>query len=184
MKFSISGAQSTGKSTIIKAIQERKLFPNNTLVTEVVRTLALKGIKINKGADHKSQMMIFEEHYKNTLRYDNLISDRSSLDAFAYATWDYLNGSYTYEEHKQHEAIFLDTIKNYHLTFYVAPEFPIVDDGFRSTDFTYQTEIHNIFLKLIKKYDLPVVCISGTVDQRVNIIQDSIIKNVSRSAEV
>lgn len=178
MRFALSGAHSVGKSTIIKEIQDKNLFPNNTIITEIVRTLAAQGIKINKGADHKSQMIILEEHYKNTLRFEKMITDRCALDAFAYATWDYLNGAYTYAEHKEQEAIFLDTIKNYNLIFYIAPEFDIVDDGFRSTDAIYQKAIHDIFNKLIKKYDLPVCYVSGTVEQRVQIIYKAVLKTI------
>jgi nicotinamide riboside kinase len=168
MKFAISGAQGVGKSTLIKELQAQPdLIEGCVLITEIVRTLAAQGIKINKGADHKSQMIILEEHYKNTLRYDKMITDRCALDAFTYATWDYLNGAYTYEQHKEHEAIFLDTIKNYDLIFYIAPEFEIVNDGFRSTDAIYQKEIHELFLKAIRKYNLRVMAISGSVEDRM-----------------
>ncbi len=178
MKFGISGAHSVGKSTVLKSITDKNLFPNNTIITEIVRTLAAKGIKINKGADHQSQMIILEEHYKNTLRYDNMITDRCALDAFAYATWDYLNGAYTLEQHQEQKKIFLSTVYEYDEIFYIAPEFEIVDDGFRSLDSKYQKEIHEIFVKLINKYQLNVCYISGSVENRVEMIKNKIIECV------
>jgi nicotinamide riboside kinase len=175
MKFAISGAHSVGKSTLVNELTTNKgKLKDYEFITEIVRSLAKQGIKINKGADHVSQMIILEEHYKNILRYNKMLTDRCALDAFAYATWDYLNGAYSYEQHKQHEAIFLDTIKSYDLIFYIAPEFEIVDDGFRSLDSKYQKEIHVIFLKLIQKHRLNVITISGTVEERLEKLRDNI----------
>lgn len=174
MKYAISGAHSCGKSTIIKALQNDANYNSYVLITEIVRSLALQGVKINKGADHNSQLIILEEHYKNTLRYDNFITDRCSLDAFTYACWDYLNGAYSYKEHKEHESLFLDSLKEYDIIFYIAPEFDIVDDGFRSTDSKYQKEIHEIFLKNIKKYKIQVTKLSGSVEERINTLNKHI----------
>lgn len=174
MKIALSGAQSVGKSTVLKEIEDKNLLPGFVLVKEVVRALVAKGITINKGADHRSQVIILEEHYKNVLRYNNVLTDRCSLDAFVYATWDYLNGSFTYKEHKEHEALFLDCIQSYDVIFYIAPEFEIVDDGFRSIDATYQQEIHQLFLKLSDKYKKvlpPILLLKGTVEERINAFE-------------
>lgn len=167
MKISISAAQGTGKTTLMNALREESMLKDNVFITEIVRSLISQGIKINKGADHDSQCRILEEHYKNTLRYDNFITDRSALDAFVYATWDYLKGNYTYEQHKVHESMFLDTVGMYDKFFYIPIEFEMSEDGVRDTDKQYQKEIADLYIKIANKYNIPFIGLTGTVNQRV-----------------
>lgn len=166
MKISISAAQGTGKTTLMNVLKENSILKNYTFITEIVRSLIHQGVKINKGADHNSQCRILEEHYKNLLRYDNFITDRSAIDAFVYATWDYLNGNYTYEQHKVHEQMFLDCVKNYDMFFYIPVEFDLVEDGVRDADKQYQKEIAELYIKTFKKYNIKFVSLRGSVKKR------------------
>jgi len=85
--ISISGPQCCGKSTILNALKESKAFQGFTFIDEPVRRLVKElGIKINKDATYEDQMIILQEHHRNTLRYSDYITDRSALDAFTYAT--------------------------------------------------------------------------------------------------
>lgn len=180
-KITISGAQGTGKSTLITAIEDRiannpswEAFKDHVLIKEIVRTLVLKGIKINKGADHNSQVAILNQHYLNTLVHDEFISDRCSLDAYVYSLWDYINGNYTYEQHKIHQKMFEDSLKKYSLMFYIPVEFELVDDGFRNTEVDYQKEIDSLFNKVIFDYNLEVINLSGSVEERISQIEDAL----------
>lgn len=168
MKIAISGSQGSGKTTLLNVIKEKRSFPEYTLITEIVRTLIQQGVQINRGADHISQMRILEAHYKNILREENFITDRCAVDAFVYATYDYLQGNYTYQEHKQHEEIFLSCIKSYDLFFYLPIEFSLQEDGVRDTDVDYQQEIHRLFLTIYKKYKLNPIALTGAVKDRLN----------------
>lgn len=165
MKVVISGAQGVGKTTLMNLIKPHYQH-RFTIITEIARSLKEKGIKINKEADHASQMAILEAHYQNCLLYDDFISDRGAIDAFTFATWSYLNGKFSYNEHREHESIFKETVYQYDRLFYIEPEFEIVKDGVRSTDPVYQNEINDLFLKLYSKYNLEVNVLSGSVENR------------------
>lgn len=169
MKIAISGSQGVGKSTLLAAIDKVKeeYFPNYIFIKEIVRTLKDQGIRINRDADHYSQCKILEEHYKNTFRYPNFITDRCAVDAFVYAIYDYTHGKYSFEEHKEHEKRFLETIKEYDIFYFLPIEFEIEKDGVRDTDKLYQKEINNLFLTVYKKYNISYQILSGTVEERL-----------------
>jgi len=166
-KIAISGAQGSGKTTVLNALKKENILSNFNFIDEIVRTLAKEGVKINKNSDHFSQMRILEQHYKNIWNYKNFITDRSALDAFVYATWDYLHENFTYKEHKEHEKIFLDCIKAYDYFFYIPIEFDVVEDGVRDTDKVYQKEIDDLFRRMFQKYKIPVKKLTGPCEYRV-----------------
>jgi len=171
MQIAISGTFSVGKTTLLDKIKDSGEFNDFTLIREVVRTLAKQGIQINKGADVFSQTKILEQHLKNALSYDNMISDRCAVDAFVFATYDYLKGNYSYDDYKKFEAIFLDAIKSYNKLFYIPIEFDIVDDNFRSLDKEYQKDIDSLFKMIFKRYNLSYIELKGTVKERFNLFR-------------
>lgn len=170
MRIAISGAQCTGKTTLMKKICSNAAseLDKYTVATEIVRTLMAKGVKINKGADHESQCKILEAHYHNILNHSNLLTDRCAVDAFVYSTWDYLKGNYSFDQHKEHERIMLSCLPSYHLYFYLPVEFEMTADGVRDTDKIYQKEIHELFITIYRKYNIPYIELKGSVEERFN----------------
>jgi predicted ATPase len=166
-KICISGSQNTGKSTLLKAIEKRSEFKDHEFIKEVVRTLMKEGVKINKFADHDSQIKILLQHYKNCLHFHQMITDRSAVDAFVYATWDYIYGHFTYKEHKEQEEIFLRCLPFYKLHFFLPIEFNMEEDGVRNTEPTYQKEISDIFHIIFNRYQIPYITLSGSVENRL-----------------
>jgi predicted ATPase len=166
MRIAISGAQGTGKSTLMADLELNTKLTGMVFVKEIVRSLAAQGFKINREADHFSQCKILEEHYKNQLRYRNMITDRCSIDAFVYATYDYLQGKYTLEEHLEHEQMMLRTLNDYDMYFYIPVEFNMTSDGVRDTDVKYQKAIDDLFKVIYDKYDIQPLILKGSVEQR------------------
>jgi predicted ATPase len=149
MKLCISGPQCCGKSSLLNSLKEQgSLFKGYTFIDEPIRKLvAEKNIKINKDCTYYDQLLILQEHHKNVLRYDKFITDRGSLDAFTYATHDYLNGKYSFNEWATYIAIHEQCMKYYDLIFILDP-LPMKDDGFRSLDTVWQQEIYDLMIRL------------------------------------
>ena len=80
----------------------------------------LKLINRNSDSDYDSQCVIFKEHYKNQLRYRNMITDCCSIDVFVYATYDYLQGKYNLIEYLEHERLILLSLGDYD-KFFIFP---------------------------------------------------------------
>lgn len=160
MKLIISGTSCVGKSTIFNILQER--HPSMLFLNESARELFESGAiqSVGMNCSHKDQLFMLEEHYKNTLRYDEFISDRGVLDAFVYATQNYLDGAYTWEEHLEHERIFLKCIKQYDVIFYIPlsrVNIPLVEqDGLRNDTEQFRKDIDRLFQVIIKKYNITV----------------------------
>ena len=70
--------------------------------------------------------------------------------------------------------VFKMLISRYDYIFYLVPEFDIEDDGVRSTDIDFRNEIVELFEKYIKAIDIPVIKLTGTVEQRLNKIKETI----------
>lgn len=169
----LSGASSVGKSTLLDIIEKSQQLTDYVLIKEVVRSLVSKGVRINKGADHRSQLIILEAHYKNTLSYSHMITDRGAIDAFVYATWDYMNGNYTFNQHKEHETVFKSCLP-YHHYFYLPIEFPLTKDGVRDEDERYRQEIDKLFKFIYSKYQISYITLRGTPKERFNTFLNNI----------
>ena len=171
----LSGVQSSGKSTILEIIKPS--LGATVVYEEIVRTLIKQGVKINREADHKSQCIILEQHYKNTLINEEFISDRGAIDAFVYGTWSYLNGDFTYKEHKEQEEIFLSCLPMYTHHYYLPIEFEAVADDVRDTNEEYRHQLEYIYLTTYHKYNIPYVELKGSVETREAIFWDDLLRN-------
>lgn len=167
-----TGAQGTGKTTVLNIFKER----GKNVITEVVRNLSsdLK-IKINKNGDEEGQNIIFNEYKKllSQITLDGYISDRCLIDVFAYT-------KHLFETNKVSEDFVikqLNEIKQFVkdnpdiIYCYFPIEFPVVDDGVRDTDEEYRKYIDNNIREIIKILGVNVVTITGTVEERVNKLE-------------
>lgn len=144
MKICISGPQCAGKSTLMRKLKECGNFDQYHFIDEPVRRLVKeKNIKINQDSNYESQMTILEEHHRNIYRHPKFITDRGALDAFTYATHDYLVGKYSFKQWKSFYEIYVETMHQYDHIF-LLPPLEMKDDGFRSLDVQWQEQIYNL----------------------------------------
>jgi len=83
MIYSFTGAQSTGKTTLLNKCKDQYKGTWN-FVDEVTRKVLRKGYKINLNGDNITQLFILNEHLHNHTRSDNCILDRCILDGYVY----------------------------------------------------------------------------------------------------
>lgn len=171
MKIAISGAQCTGKTTILNKLYE--LYPNWVYFKNVVRDIANKGIPINDLGTNDTQKAIMDAHIDNLSRAKidkTYVYDRCLLDWFTYTNDLFKNNKISQKQFEYFEYNFKKNINSYDIIFYLEPEFEIVDDGFRSTNKEYQNQIVNEFRNVIEKYRVPVIKVNGSVKERINLI--------------
>lgn len=174
MRIGISGAQSVGKTTLLNALRSEKCFSDYDIRNEVTRTVRSYGLAINEHGSDTTQQLIMKEHIYNLIMFDNMITDRTSLDGLVYTTWLYNNDKVSPDCFLETQKVFEKTIKMYDYVFYIAPEFPIEDDGVRSASQEWQSEIVQLFDEAIEIYKVPVITVSGSVRERVNTILKTI----------
>lgn len=174
MKICISGAHSTGKTTLVNALKEHDVFKSFQFKTGLTRDLQKAGLNINETGDDVTQLFVMSKHYEYSKIEGDVVLDRCALDGFAYSSIILKN----YED-----KAFLDALgtigrrcfNHYDHIFYVRPELKLVDDGVRTVDPVFYENIKqsfNYWLNAIKtfKNPVPVTEVYGSVEQRVNQI--------------
>lgn len=174
MKIALSGAHSQGKTTILNELIKLKWAQAFIRVQSPTRILASEGFNINENGDATTQAMIMLQHFKNvTIFNKNSIFDRCALDGLAYSLFfekDLRNKNLF----NLTEELFKQTIKQYDFIFYIEPELAIKDDGTRSTNNAFFTNVVNNFQQVIGEYDIPVIRIKGSIEQRIELINKAI----------
>ena len=130
----VSGAQCTGKSTLIKALKE--IYPNISYQKEFVRkTLEKKDVNF---ADVEKQNKIFEFQKNFILNNEFSISDRGPLDSLSYTAVlrDAGLSNFSDEDFFELEKKSLEFIKSDNVIsiWFLPNEIPLVEDGYRTMD--------------------------------------------------
>ena len=173
MLISFSGAQSTGKSTLLKFWQEA--VPIWTYVPEVTRLVKREyDLPINEDGNDLTQTMIMAEHLRNAFvnRLQHAILDRCSLDGIVYTHWLCDNKKVSMGTYSHALYVFEKTIEKYDLIIYTSPEdVPVVDDGERSINVKFRDEITELFEQYLTKVPEQVLLrVRGSVGERINQI--------------
>lgn len=177
MRASFSGAQSTGKTTLLNKCKE--IYKDYKFVDEVTRYVRRTyDVKINEIGGTETQLYILAEHIKNHLKPDeNLILDRCILDGYVYTKYQVVNGKVSDQVLHAFNGVFGVLMDKLDYIFYTDPsDVKLVDDGERSVDFKFREDIIDMFEDLITYKMSPknkekVVRLSGTVEERLKIIK-------------
>lgn len=178
MLISFSGAQSTGKTTLLNYLQERN--SHIKFVPEVTRLIKREyNLPINEDGNNISQLMIVTEHLRNAFKADiketPYILDRCSLDGIVYTYWLCQQNKVRPDTFSFAEMIFKETIERYDVIFYTSPEdVKLIDDGERSIDSKFRDDIIKLFDMYISGLNVGVVTLKGTVEERLQTIKDTL----------
>ncbi len=165
MKIAITGAHSTGKSTLVDALsQDTALKKRYIFRGNITRSIRESGISINEAGSESSQLLVLAKHLEHYVP-ENIILDRCALDGLVYTAYLFERGMVSRDILRIAEAIF-ENLK-YDLIFYLTPEFEIVDDKVRSTDLTFRDRVAELFDEYIDSYKLNVIHLTGSIEERV-----------------
>ena len=182
MKISFTGTHSTGKTTLLNALKISPGYGEFVFHDEITRKVQAQGININENGNNLTQLLILDTHIRNLLS-PKFIADRCILDGVVYTEWLYNNYKVDEWVYSYSKNLFKYLIPQYDVLFYLVPEFDIVDDGIRSTNNSFQTEIHSIFKKYIDIFNIPVVQITGTIDNRLEQVNNYIYEQSTTSKQ-
>lgn len=180
MLISFSGAQSTGKTTLLKHLEECNDGDDLPFkfVPEVTRLVKRKyDLPINEDGTDVTQLLIIGEHLRNAYRSDSqgdysYILDRCALDGLVYTHWLCDKRKVGMNVYNFAEYIFSLTIQKYDVIFYTSPDdVKLEADGERSDNASFRNEIIELFERYIKTRDINVVVLAGTVEERLQTIK-------------
>jgi len=177
MRVSFTGAQSTGKTTLLNKC--KVVYKDYKFVDEVTRYVRRTyDVKINEIGGTETQLYILAEHIKNHLRTDeNLILDRCILDGYVYTKYQVSQGKVSHSVLEAFNGVYNVLMDKLDYIFYTDPsDVKLVDDGERSTDFKFRDDIINLFEDLITYKMSPknrekIVRLKGTVEKRMQTIE-------------
>lgn len=178
MKIIFTGAQGTGKTTILNHYKEH----GYNIITEIVRNLSKEGVKINEMGDLEGQRRIFNEYNKILNKEESYISDRGLTDVTAYTS--YLSNKNDDNDLRVECMYQLFDIQDFYqknsavITCYFPIEFPVVDDGVRSINEEFRHDIDVNIKNILDGIGIQYYTITGTVEERIKQI-DKIIQNVT-----
>ncbi len=176
MIVSFTGAQSTGKTTLLNRLVEKN--PNVTFVEEVTRRVKrLYDVPINEDGGDVTQFLIMADHIQNLFSKDKselTVFDRCAVDGVVYTRWLQLQGMVSAEVYSACCKIYDAIIDQYDVIFYTDPaDVKLVDDGERSIDEGFRKDIIRLFDDRLKGLD-NVVTLSGTVEERLNTVKKTV----------
>jgi nicotinamide riboside kinase len=179
MIISFTGAQSTGKTTLLNSIKDFNPYLDS--IDEVTRRIKREyNLPINEDGGDITQTMIMSDHIANIFRkYDSdVIFDRCALDGVVYTQWLYNKGKVSKEVLQWAKKIYNTLIDKYDAIFVTRPEdVPLVDDGERSVDIDFRDEIIDIFnmyiddMKIYSR-EVNLFVVEGSVEERMKYIKN------------
>ncbi|MDB4543228.1 ATP-binding protein [bacterium] len=174
MKIAFTGAQSTGKTTVMNELQAYYPYtPDFKFLSEITRDVAKLNLKINEDGNDQTQLLIMNKHLENVQK-QNIVMDRCALDGVVYTRYLYNRGQVSEWVMDYAERVFSLMIDRYDFIFYIAPEFAITDDGVRSTSVDFRNEIVKLFEQYILLCEIPVTHLTGDKQERVSKVRTTI----------
>ena len=190
MIFSFTGAQCTGKTTLLKHLyKENGIYPFE-FVPEVTRLIKREyNMPINESGDDLTQLLIMTEHVRNIFRdgADRLVRgvhqifDRCALDGIVYSHYLLNKGKINRATYDACDLMYKKLINKYDVIFYTSHEdVELVDDGERSVDKIFREDIIGLF-DMYMQYNIiekgpRVVHLEGTVKERLKTIKSTLDK--------
>lgn len=178
MLISFSGAQSTGKSTLLNILKDNN--PDIFIVDEVTRKIKRKfNMPINEDGGDLTQYMIMNDHIENVYRKtyaEHTILDRCAVDGIVYTDWLARQGKVSKTIYDAALKVYSHLVHTYDVVFYTNPsDVPLIDDGERSADINFRNDIIEIFKGYLPDLD-NVVVLTGTVEERLKIVKETLEK--------
>ncbi|RYA23127.1 hypothetical protein CRU96_09635 [Malaciobacter halophilus] len=171
MKIAFTGASSTGKTTLAKAIEEKLLIKYiNVDSRKIIDDLNHSNIdNLNEQEFLEFQKIWLSEKLINESSTDKFITDRTYIDAIAYMCNRNINNF----------ELFNNYIKNmdvYDLIFYLPTgRIPFLDDGYRTKDEEANKNVDNLILELLEKnsikyYKVDISDFASSLEYIVDIV--------------
>lgn len=173
MRIGLTGTQSVGKTTLVKALSELPQFKDYFIATERSKYLSDLGIPLNGESSIKGQTIFLAERVSELMR-DNLITDRTIVDINAFTLQ---SKNISTEDKVDFINLSTNFIKEYDYIFYISPKgVELEDNNIRNTDSNYRDLIDSRIKLLIDEYHhiTNISYIEGTTDERIKQILDVI----------
>ena len=155
----LTGAESTGKSTLAKSLSEHYCAPwSKEFVREYIHTLGRDLIAKDVDTIARGQLAVEDAALDNAQKI--VIHDTNIVSTIIYAEY-YFGEALTW-------ANSIVPKRGYSLYLLCSPDIPWVADPRQRTSLNARATLHTLFKKRIEKYGYPYLQISGSHPNRLN----------------
>jgi nicotinamide riboside kinase len=176
MRIAFTGASSTGKTTLAKAINEK--IPELEYITVDARKIINELNHINIDNLSEKEFLLFQKEWLSQkitqeCKKKNFITDRTYIDAIAYI-----------ENKNIDNELLLNTclsrMKDYDLIFYLPfGRIPFQNDGYRSKNYDEYKNVDAIIQRLLNEQNIPFHIVNiADFDESLNYVI-SIIRKIN-----
>ena len=163
MKIAIIGAQGVGKTTLAQQIN--KDYPELKILPEAARLAQKAGYKLDHTATVETELWLINKQIELESSEDDWVADRCCIDLFAYLQYLFSKESNLIEFANK---TLVPKFSSYDFVIYLpCGEFPIEDDGLRTTDIIFQKNIDNQIRDILEKHKIQFIKIVGTPEERL-----------------
>lgn len=168
MKLGLCGTMSVGKTTLVKALAELKLFEDYKFATERSKYLRDLGIPLNTDSTINGQLVFLAERASELLQ-PNIVTDRTIWDVCSFTM---LAKSISLAEKSNFVKAAMMLKDQYDIVFYIDPVGTNMEDnGVRETNIEYRSAINQEILRLLTLYPpKKLVILSGSTGDRIDSI--------------
>lgn len=167
MKIALSGAHGVGKTTLGQGLYKYYRTRCSVFLNAgIARKIIAQGYSLGVNATMDSYVEYMIEHLSALSRaneYELYISDRSILDAYAYALVNSQNGNslITPRQLELLRLVWELEQKEYDLYLYLPVQFPLKQDGVRPVGREYQEQVSHMIFELLRQYHLTYLNLEG-----------------------
>ena len=181
MKIVFTGAQSTGKTTLVHEMQKKPAFNNYNICDNITRHVTAEADRLDLQGNQREifiQNSIIDTHLFN-ITLDNFLADRCAIDCYVYGMYQYLQKTLDEETRLRMVETLKACVPQYDYIFYIEPEFGVIRDGTRSDDPVFQEIVSYLFCGVIHqlKEELKlknIFKLTGSVEERLEQIDNII----------
>ncbi len=164
MKIAICWAHWVWKTTISKEISKEY---NLEILPDIVVQAHNMGLQINESTPLETQVWLIWQQMANEKTTTKFIADKCIFDYYIYAKALCMDDDLVNVAYKM-----ASKTGKYDYIFYIPPEFPIEDDGVRSTDKAFQSSVDKTYKEFLDKEKLDYCTITWSVNERVSMIRE------------
>lgn len=157
MRVAFIGAHGTGKTSLVDAIAKLMGLP---VIKEQAREVATEWgytpatIPAAHLWDYQKEVVLRQVGKERAYDTCGFVSDRSVVDNMAYFKLLAEANNWPSERHGFYQSMFYERIDRYDMLIHIPIMFPLVDDGQRHTDPTFQLEVDRLIRHLIQVHNL------------------------------
>lgn len=173
-KIALAGSHSTGKTTLIRDFCAQQGTDKVYVISGIARGVIARGFQLGKGSTVEAWINYIGDQFRAeriaaTATWNVLLSDRTAIDALAYAlvNRDLLGATIP--------SYFIDMLLEvalresafYDLYAFFPVEFPMASDGIRDEDEGYRSRVGDAILRILEENKVKFLTISGTRESRL-----------------